>query len=171
MEPVNDGGDTITQATATGAHGEEVMIDSDSGREVWPTRQPPSLQRALLRHAWLIPVSGLLVALLAYVVAGRQTPTYTAVGRIFLAASVPVSGQPTEDIARIGATQATMLVSNVVIRDAEKTVNLHAGALTGKVNAVFATEASYITLSVSAPTAKDAALRAIDVEELTSAQA
>jgi uncharacterized protein involved in exopolysaccharide biosynthesis len=164
-EPTNGAGwYPYKQSQQTGAHCDKVMIDPDSGREAWPTKRPTSMQRAVLRKAWLIPACALLVAFLAYVVDARHRPTYTAVGQIYLAAGVPVSGQPTEDIARTGATQATMLTSNVVIRDAEKAANLPMGSLRDRVAAVYAKEASYITLSVTARTAKDAALWTVAVE-------
>jgi hypothetical protein len=142
----------------------EVMIDPDSGRETWPIHRSASWARGLLRHAWLIPVSALLVAGFAYFVDGGKTPTYTAAGRIFLATETPVNGQSATDIARAGQTQAALITSSLVTREAATAVNLSSTELTGKVKADFATEASYITLSVTAGTAKDAALRAVAVE-------
>ena len=132
-------------------------------RRSWP--------RGIIRYCWLIPLSALLIAGLTYVLDGMKPPAYTAVGRIFLAPNAPANGQQAEDVARTGQTQAKMLTSNVVTRVAAKELNFPEAALTGEVSADFDTEASYITLSVSAPNARDAALRLVLSKALRSVPA
>jgi capsular polysaccharide biosynthesis protein len=148
----------VVHQTGRRKRGIEVeMKDSETNRN---SDALPAIRSPLWSSFAIVALAALIGAAMAFAAAELLPAQYRATGQIF----IDTSSQSVNDIGRVGQTQAALAASNQVLSEAAKSLDLPATALRGKVSAVFASEAAYITLSATGSNAKEAALRVVAVE-------